>query len=156
MLSKLNSKKLTWKWFRINLDFRLIDICVENIHLNLISRIFLYRLISLIISSGCAWGTVHYYCFDLQVHKQFNCLLPESYWYVHRVSEQADEQIWKTTKCYVKSIVFWEFLSFLLFCFYALCKLIILKTDENFSNRFSNRSSSEEPDHVAKRLQNDC
>jgi len=79
------------------------------------SLIFFYRFVSLVITVGCGSATLYFYVLNLPEHESFNCKLPESYWYTH------EGNVWKTTKCYIKATVFWEYVSYLLFIFYAIC-----------------------------------
>ena len=83
--------------------------------------IFFYRFVALMITVGCGASTYFYYCHCLKKHNWFNCYLPQTYWYTHRgPNGSGEEYLWKTTKCYIKSIVFWEYVSFLLFTIYAI------------------------------------
>ena len=89
--------------------------------------IFFYRGVSLLITLACGASTYFYYCHCLRKHDWFNCYLPETYWYTHAGHDGQDEvHLWKTTKCYIKSIVFWEYVSFLLFVIYSICEFFSL------------------------------
>ena len=64
-----------------------------------------------------------------ELGKVFNCYLPEAYWYTYSGPDGTDDpKVWKTTKCYIKSTVFWEYVSYLLFIFYAICKFQAVRT----------------------------
>ena len=85
-------------------------------------RIYWYRSISLAITAVCGAGTYYLYCHLLTSHTSYNCLLPESYWYIYSGPYGDEEQqLWKTTKCYVKSTAFWHYMSLVLFAFYVFC-----------------------------------
>ena len=94
-----------------------------------------------------------------ELGKVFNCYLPEAYWYTYSGPDGTDEpKVWKTTKCYIKSTVFWEYVSYLLFIFYAICKFLIswfFSDQYKFRFYLSNWCSRDKCSKLAKKLQND-
>jgi len=113
-----------WEHYDTKTKFvELEDLMVSKLNsYKFVSLIFFYRLISLTITLGCGATTFYFYCLQLPEHKVFNCYLPEAYWYTYSGPDGTDEpKVWKTTKCYIKSTVFWEYVSYLLFIFYAIC-----------------------------------